>query len=342
MENLFIGIDYSKKTFDASAYINSEDSKEEKKRLRLLGHKHFSNDETGYDQMLLWLSELTSLPPQRWLFCGEDSGLYSYSMSHYLYRKGLRIWLENPLHMKRSMGLIRGKSDKKDSRLIALYSYRFRDRRIDFIPKKDTIQRLQDLEAYRLRLMKAKKLLGDSSRELNLYEKTRDTAILVYDKSQGLLEKIGAQLKEIEAQILQVLKSDEEVCDNYKRITSIKGISWKTAVVLLIYSRNFTRFETARQFACYAGVAPFEYSSGTSVKGGTHISRLANMRMKSILGMAAMSAKRFNKDMKAYYNSKKEEGKSHSVIMNNIKNKLIHICFALVRHQTTYQYAYKP
>lgn len=342
MENLFIGIDYSKKTFDVSAYVSLENSREEKTKLRLLGHKHFSNDETGYGQMLSWLGESTSLPSRHWLFCGEDSGLYSYSMSHYLYKKGLSIWLENPLHMKRSMGLIRGKSDKKDSRLIALYSYRFRDRRVDFKPKEDTIQRLQDLEAYRLRLMKAKKLLGDSSKELNLYEKTRDTALLVYDKSIELLEKIKSQLKEVESQIQLVLKSDKEVYDNYERITSIKGISWKTAIVLLIYSRNFTRFETARQFACYSGVAPFEYSSGTSVKGGTHISRLANMRVKSLLGMAAMSAKRFNKDLMEYYNSKKEEGKSHRVIMNNIKNKLIHICFALVRHQTTYQYAYKP
>lgn len=341
MENLFIGIDYSKKSFDVSAYISSEKSKEEKMKLQLLGHQNFSNDETGYIQMLSWLGTLTSLSPKHWLFCGEDTGLYSYSMSHYLYIKGFSIWLENPLHMKRSMGLVRGKSDKKDSGLIALYSYRFRDRRVDFVPRQDTIQRLQDLEAYRHRLIKAKKLLGDSSKELNLYEQTRDTAVLVYEKSMELVEQIESQLKEVEVQIQQVLKSDKEVYDNYERITSVKGISWKTAVVLLIYSHNFTRFETARQFACYAGVAPFEYSSGTSVKGGTHTSRLANMKVKSLLGMAAMSAKRFNKDIAEYYNSKKEKGKSHRVIMNNISNKLIHICFALVRHQTTYQYTYK-
>lgn len=188
-----------------------------------------------------------------------------------------------------------------------MYSYRFRDRRVDFVPKQDTIQRLQDLEAYRHRLIKAKKLLGDSSKELNLYEQTRDTAVLVYEKSMELVEQIESQLKEVEVQIQQVLKSDKEVYDNYERITSVKGISWKTAVVLLIYSHNFTRFETARQFACYAGVAPFEYSSGTSVKGGTHTSRLANMRVKSLLGMAAMSAKRFNKDIAEYYNSKKKK-----------------------------------
>ncbi|MFR8354783.1 MAG: hypothetical protein ACLVEJ_03285 [Parabacteroides sp.] len=63
------------------------------------------------------------------------------------------------------------------------------------MPKQDTIQRLQDLEAYRHRLIKAKKLLGDSSKELNLYEQTRDTAVLVYEKSMELVEQIESQLK---------------------------------------------------------------------------------------------------------------------------------------------------
>lgn len=341
MEKLFIGIDYSKKSFDISVYVSVEKSQKEKNELKFLGHQQFSNEEKGYVQMLSWLGTLTSLPRGNWLFCGEDTGLYSYFMSHYLYSQGISIWLENPLHMKRSLGLVRGKNDKKDSALIALYSYRFRDRRKDFAPKEDTIQRLQDLESYRIRLIKAKKLLGDSSKELNLYEKTRDTAVLVYDKSMELVEQIELQLKELDKQIQQVIKADQEVYKNYECITSIKGVSFKTAVVLLIYSRNFTRFKTAREFACYAGVAPFEYSSGSSVRGGAHISRLANMRVKSILGMAAMSAKRFNKDIATYYASKKEKGKSHRVIMNNISNKLIHLCFALVRNQAMFQYNYK-
>lgn len=39
----------------------------------------------------------------------------------------------------------------------------------------------------------------------------------------------------------------------------------------------------ARQFACYAGVAPFGHQSGNSIHGTPHVSHLANKQIKSLL-----------------------------------------------------------
>ncbi|MBK7692114.1 MAG: IS110 family transposase [Bacteroidetes bacterium] len=49
--------------------------------------------------------------------------------------------------------------------------------------------------------------------------------------------------------------------------TSVPGVGQQTAINLLVATRCFSTFENWRQLACYAGVAPFKYASGTSVHG---------------------------------------------------------------------------
>ena len=54
------------------------------------------------------------------LFCGEHTGLYSLQASEFPIKKGLFMWLENPLQIRRSAGIKRDKSGRTDSRDIAL------------------------------------------------------------------------------------------------------------------------------------------------------------------------------------------------------------------------------
>ncbi len=77
-------------------------------------------------------------------------------------------------------------------------------------------------------------------------------------------------------------------------LQSIPGIGKQTSVTFIAYTQAFTLFKTHRQFACFAGVAPFEYSSGSSVRGRTKVSHLANKKIKTILNMAALSAKKYD------------------------------------------------
>lgn len=57
-----------------------------------------------------------------------------------------------------------------------------------------------------------------------------------------------------------------------------------TAVALILATNNFTAFSDSRKFASYCGpgrraVAPFEHTSGTSIRGRTKTSHLANKRI---------------------------------------------------------------
>lgn len=72
-------------------------------------------------------------------------------------------------------------------------------------------------------------------------------------------------------------------------------------------TEKVTRFSDVRKLICYCGVAPFEHSSGISIRGKTRVSHLANKKLKSLLTMAALSAIQHDPELKAKYDQKVKE-----------------------------------
>ena len=79
-------------------------------------------------------------------------------------------------------------------------------------------------------------------------------------------------IKEVEAAIKSIINQSEAVQENYKLLTSIKGVGFVTAAYRIAYTDNFQKFSNSRQFSCYAGVVPFEHPSGTSIRGKSRVS----------------------------------------------------------------------
>jgi transposase len=95
-------------------------------------------------------------------------------------------------------------------------------------------------------------------------------------------------------------------------------------------------FKNWRKFACYCGVAPFEYKSGSSIKGRTRVSHLANKKIKALLNMAALTAKKNDMEMRAYYDKKVKEGKNKMLVLNSIRCKIISRAFAVIQRNTPF------
>lgn len=94
--------------------------------------------------------------------------------------------------------------------------------------------------------------------------------------------------------------------------------------------------EDGRKLACYCGVAPFEFRSGTSVFGKTGVSKFANKELKRILYLVSMSSIQYNRELKAYFKRKVEEGKPKMSVLNAVQNKLLHQIVAVVKRGTPY------
>jgi transposase len=290
--------------------------------------------------LLKWIKTLTKEPCSNWLFCGEHTGLYSICLSEFLIKKGLFIWLENPLQIKQSSGIRREKNDRVDSREIALYAYRFEDKARAYSLPDKALKSLELLLSFRARLLSNKHALLVSSAEIRGVIQRNPTARYIYEQSKKDIERINKEVQEVEGRMLEQIKSDKSLQENYTLVSSIKGIALINTATILVATQNFTRFDNSRQFACYAGMAPFGKQSGTSVNTKPRVSRLADKNIKVLLTQAAKCGIRHNANIKQYYERKLAEGKDKWLITNNIRNKLIHIVFAVVKNKQPYQVNY--
>jgi transposase len=328
-KSLFIGIDFSKKTLDVSV-IHQDD-------LQSAYYQRFDNSKEGCTALLNRVASLTGEPCESWLFCGEHTGLYSLCLSEFLVKKGLFIWLENPLQLKQSCGIKRDKNDKADSREIALYAYRFQDRARAYQLPGKVLQSLDLLLSFRERLVGNKQTLLVSAVEIRRVMQRDSTARFIYEQSQKDIERLNKEIKEVEHRMLEQIESDDELYKNYLLVCSVKGVALINAAAILVATQNFTRFDNSRQFACYSGMAPFARQSGTSINRKPRVSAIANKKIKVLLTQAAKCAINYDENIRQYYLRKKEEGKDSWLIINNIRNKMIHRIFAIVRTGVPYQ-----
>jgi len=273
------------------------------------------------------------------LFCCENTGVYTFPLSSYLSEKNLDYWVVPAIEIKRSKGISRGKSDKADAKDIALYSLRNIDKlKLSSLPER-AIQELKLLHTEREKVMKSFKFFEATKENIDFMPKQVYKSINVINTKT--VKFLKATLKEIEKKMKEIIGNEPGLKNQFELVKSVPGVGDRTAIYMIITTRGFTAFENARQFACYSGTAPFEHSSGTSVKGRTKVNHMADKKMKSILQMCALVAVKHDPQLKEYYNKKKAEGKNAMLVLNNVKCKIISRVFSVINRQTPYINTYK-
>lgn len=327
-ENLyqtFVGIDVSKLTLDLTI-LNPQ--------VKKLNHRVFDNSDEGYQKLQNWLSVHHEIVFSKTLFCLEHTGLYTRSIDKFLRERKAYVWMESSLHIKKSLGLTRGKNDKIDSQRIAEYAYRFSDKASIRDYCTPSLQILRDLLTTRDRLNKSLKSILVSIKELKRVDIHQ--AINLETFQMAAIRGLKTSIKEVEEAMFETVEKNKQLKLNCDMATSIPGVGKILAIKLMVYTQVFTRFESVRQLACYCGVAPFEHRSGTSINGKTGVSKFANMDLKSTLHLASLSAIQHNPDMKTYYQRKVKEGKSKMCVINAVRNKLLSRIIAVTNRQTPY------
>ncbi|UXX79468.1 IS110 family transposase [Reichenbachiella carrageenanivorans] len=321
-----VGIDISKMSIDV-ALINSSSMK--------CNNGLFSNDSEGFQKMKRWLKQHGNDCGEDILFCMEHTGIYTRNIVKYLLKRGCKVWLESSLHIKRSMGLIRGKSDKIDAERIANFAFDHqRDAKLVKLSH-PTLNRLKDLMKTRMRLQKSLHSQQIAVDELTKVDPKAGREIERISRSA--ISGLKKSLDKVEAKMDELIQIDKHLKTLYELVTSVKSVGKVLAVDLIVYTEGFTRMLDNRKLACYCGVAPFEYSSGTSIFASPGTSSFANKQLKFHLHMCAMNAIKCHKELRGYYLRKTEEGKSKMSALNAVRNKLLHRVVAVVKRGTPYQ-----
>ena len=323
----FVGIDVSKKTFDA-ALLRSGD------QLTTI-HRSFEQSVSGYKAFIQWLKIEDVSIGDNVLICLEHTGVYISGLINFLVSLNACIWVEMALKIKKRIGLQRGSDDKVASINIALYAYRYKDEARLWKPLDSTLQQLKNLLAQRDRIVLSMTQLTVPLNELEDCGDKRQASEL--RKLQGkALKGLKDSLLSIEKTIDTYIEKEEMIREKINLVVSVKGIGKQTAIALFVYTRGFSAFENGKQLACYCGVVPFNKQSGTSVRYKPGVSPFANKKLKKLLHLCALAALRFDTGIKTYYERKIQEGKNKMSVINAIRNKLILRIFAVIRDNRTY------
>lgn len=327
----FIGTDVSKDTLDLALH-----SLKDRERF---SEKKFNNDLRGFGFILSWLMK-KNISLEECVFCMEHTGVYSLSFIAFLNEKNLFVSVEPALQIKRSIGIVRGKNDKVDARRIAIYAMDNWNKLKSYKVPGKSILKIKQLLTYRDQLTRSMISFKNSRKSHERYQLTTDPDFVTVDIEKQLGD-LQASIDKINGQIEEIIDQEQELKNNYDLLRSIKGIGLVIGAYMIVSTVNFERFDDGRKYACYAGVAPFEHSSGTSIRGKTSVSFLANKRIKTLLYNAANSAAQWDPELKNYYQRKREEGKDHQLVMNAICCKLIYRMFAIIKRQTPFVLSYK-
>lgn len=317
-----VGIDISKRTFDAYLHLNGE-------------YKQFDNKPKGFLAFINWVEKCTELNINKIGICFEHTGLYSLPLACFLSDNEITYSMVPALQIKKSLGITRGKNDKVDAQRIAEYAFFRRDSLKPYKLPSTQLLKLQKLNSLRVRMIKQRAGYKASLCEYKSLLARKDNLIL-FQEQERMIIHLDKVIKRLDLEIQNIIDKDEQLSHHNKLITSIKGIGPVLSAHFLITTNCFSSFNDPRKYACYVGVAPFAHQSGTSLNSKARVSHMANKKMKALLNLASGSAIQADPELKAYYKRRVQAGKSKMSTLNIIRNKLINRVFAVVKRGTPF------
>lgn len=268
-------------------------------------------------------------------FVMEHTGIYGNLLIECLVGHKLTMYVIAGLEIKNSTGISRGKNDKIDARRIADYGVRFADKLKPYTLCDQTLTELKGLNTLRAQMVRIKAQLTQAKGDNKKFQSKQ-----LQKKSEKIKEpvvnKLNEAIEKIEAQMLELIKSDVSIYDNYKIAQSVPGVGKSITVTFICATNNFTKFQSAKALGSYCGVVPFGKESG-KYKGKDKVSPLSNKSLKTLLHMGALASINGKNVFAAYYQRKITEDKKNKMLaLNNVRNKIVKTLFACIKNKTKY------
>lgn len=277
------------------------------------------------------------------LVCAEYTDRYIYPLTVACQELDVFLWMDDPTRIKNSMGLARGKNDAIDAARIAEYACRYSDKAVRYRIPDAALVSMKNLLADREFLLTDKKRYQSQISDQKRYMAPGDFKHK-NSRWKKVIKAIEEQIKAIDAEIESIIAANPALTRQRELLTSIDGVGDRIAINMIAVTGGFTRFQNARQFCSFAGLTPYRYASGTSVRSKAKTSKRANQTMKALLHLAAVSAATHMKESeyRDYFERKTKEGKHVMCVLNVVRAKLVHRMFSVIRRDAEYTKTYKP
>jgi transposase len=298
-----VGIDVAKHSLDV--YLASED--------RCFTIK---NSTAGFKQLLSRLPTAGSC-----LVVVEATGGYQKRVVGALVSAGHRVAVVNPRQVRdfaRGLGIL-AKTDRLDARVIALFGETTNPRPVEIASEKQA--QLRELVTRRRQLIELR------TAEQNRLEATATK--IVRKNVRHLLELLDKQIRQLEDAIGQLVESEPQLAAKAAILETAPGVGPVTASNLLVDLPELGRLDR-QQIAALVGVAPFNRDSGKfhgrrAIWGG-------RAAVRSVLYMAALTARRSNPIIRAFAQRLEAAGKPFKVVLTACMRKLLVILNSMLKN----------
>jgi transposase len=299
----FVGIDVAKHSLDI--YLASED--------RCFTVK---NSTAGFRELL------DKLPPAgSCLVVIEATGGYQSRVVGALVAAGHQVAVVNPRQVRdfaRSLGIL-AKTDRLDARMIARFGETVRPRTARVGSEKQAeLRELVTRRRQRVELRTA---------EQNRLETTLTK--VVRKNVRHLIEQLDKQIRELEEAIGELVENEPELASKAALLKSVPGVGPVTVTSLLVDLPELGRLDR-QQVAALVGVAPFNRDSG-KFHGRRRISG-GRSAVRSVLYMAALTARRSNPLIRDFAQRLEAAGKPFKVVLTACMRKLLVILNSMVKN----------
>lgn len=264
-------------------------------------------------------------------FVFEYTGTYSNRLAYCLTLLSAQFSILNPKQSKGFADTLKkvAKTDRQDARILYLYGQKMNPE----LTVLASVELMQKRQKYKhLAILKADKHAFSNRFHALSYDPNADQTVI--KSTQEVIDFLELQIRTIQQEVFTIGEDDFKRI--YELMTSVVGIGDASAQALIVATNGFNDFDNAKQLAKFIGVSPTDRQSGSSVKGRGKITKSGVGYVRSILYVAAHSAKKYNNVCKDIYTRLRTKGKSHKVAIIAVIHKLIIQLFAVVKSNTVF------
>jgi transposase len=255
----------------------------------------------------------------------EATGKWHRQIHRSLHASRYRVRVVNPLRARlfaEAMGLL-AKTDLLDARMLAQFAGSLTDARA---PASQTIEALKELLQARVSAVQEQTSLANQL-------KSAETVFLRRQLTRRLA-RLDKDIVAIEAEFLRRVKTDESLARRYEIIVSVPSFGDVVAMTLIACLPELGSCDD-KQIAALSGLAPWPDDSGHH-QGPRHI-RGGRQAVRNVLYFAALTATRFNRDMRACFLRLTAAGKESKTALIAVARKLVVLANTLITADRLWQ-----
>jgi transposase len=263
----FVGIDIAAKTFTATWSPSSP------------ARPHtFDQTRDGFEALAVQLHALPANPASV-LVVMEATGSYWITLAVFLHHAGYAVAVINPAQLASFAKSLprRAKTDPLDA-AVALQFARERTPST-WTPPPTVYHEVRQRLVTRDALMEMRQQARNQSHALSQWP-VQIAAVMTH--VHAIMTELDARIAQLDRELDQALL-DGAWASSVALLDSIPGLGPTTIAWLLVGTLNFTLCPTAEAASAYAGLAPLNHESGTSVRGRSRISRGGHGRLRKAL-----------------------------------------------------------